>query len=796
MNKWRKNLLKSLWLFFGLGVMVIVVVFGLIATGVIGYMPPIEDLQNPIDKYASQLISEDGEVLGSLALKGNNRVFVTYDELSPTLVDALIATEDKRFTKHSGVDVRGILRAVFKTVLLGQKESGGGSTITQQLAKQLYSPKANNFLERALQKPIEWVIAVKLERFYTKEEIVTLYLNKFDFLYQAVGIESAAQTYFNTTPAQLTTEQAATLVGMCKNPSYYNPNRFPERTKQRRDVVLSLMEEQGYISKVEMEEYQAIPLKLNFKRQSHRAGIAPYLREHLRRVLMAEKPVKENYLAWQMDQYERDVIQWEQNPLFGWCHKNKKSNGESYNIYTDGLKVYTTINSRMQQIAEEALLQHLAGELQPIFDREKAGRLRAPFSNDVSVEEIESIINRAITQSDRYRRMRDAGISKKEILASFDQPTEMSVFDYAKEDGKYITITKDTVMTPRDSILYHKKFLRSGFVAMDTRSGMVRAYVGGQDFSTFQYDMASQGRRQVGSTMKPYVYAMAMNEGFTPCNTMLHVQPHITDESGKLWSPKNAGASRVGEVVTINWGLQNSSNWTTAWLMSQMSPYTFVDLLHSFGVTGDLDPVVSICLGTPDISVEEMVTGFSTFANAGIRAVPMYVTRIEDQYGNVVAEFSPTLHEVLPAEASYRTLYMLRNVMDGGTGSRMRRRYNVMAEMGGKTGTSQNHSDGWFMCFTPNLSTGCWVGGEDRSIHFDGIRLGQGANMSLPIVATFFKNIYADKELQKRASVLGISPDLKFEIPEEYKDPCRTKDGRVSSATYEQVPEGIDPLFE
>lgn len=759
-------------------------------------MPPIEDLQNPIDKYASQLISEDGEVLGSLALKGNNRVYVTYEELSPKLVDALIATEDKRFTKHSGIDVRGIFRAIFKTVLLGQKESGGGSTITQQLAKQLYSPKANNFFERAIQKPIEWVIAVKLERFYTKEEIVTLYLNKFDFLYQAVGIESAAQTYFNTTPLQLTTEQAAMLVGMCKNPSYYNPNRFPERTKQRRDVVLSLMADQGYISKVEMEEYQAMPLKLNFKRQSHRAGIAPYLREHLRRIMMAQKPAKENYFEWQMDQYESDVIQWEQNPLFGWCNKNKKPNGDNYNIYTDGLKVYTTINSQMQQIAEDAMLQHLAGNLQPIFDREKSGRVRAPFSNDVSVEEIESIINRAITQSDRYRMMRDAGVSKKEILASFDQPTEMSVFDYAKEDGKYITIMKDTVMTPRDSILYHKKFLRSGFVAMDTRSGMVRAYVGGQDFSTFQYDMASQGRRQVGSTMKPFLYAMAMNEGFTPCNTMIHVQPHIRDESGRIWSPKNVGAKRIGEAVTINWGLQNSSNWTTAWLMSQMSPYTFVDLLHSFGVTGNLDPVMSICLGTPDISVEEMVTGFSTFANAGIRAVPMYVTRIEDQYGNVVAEFSPILHEVLPAEASYRTLYMLRNVMDGGTGSRMRRVYSVNAEMGGKTGTSQNHSDGWFMCFTPSLSTGCWVGGEDRSIHFDGIRLGQGANMSLPIVATFFKRVYADKELQKRASILGISPDLKFEIPEEYKDPCRTKDGRVSSATYEQVPEGIDPLFE
>lgn len=799
MKKWLKVLLSTLWILFGLGVLSVIVLIALIANGVIGYMPPIEDLQNPIDKYASQLISEDGEVLGAFALKGNNRVYVTYEELSPQIVDALIATEDKRFTKHSGIDVRGVFRAIFKTVLLGQKESGGGSTITQQLAKQLYSPQANNFFERALQKPIEWVIAVELERFYTKEEIITLYLNKFDFLYQAVGIESAAQTYFNTTPAELTTEEAAMLVGMCKNPSLYNPNRFPERCKQRRDVVLSLMAKEGYISKEEKEELQATPIKLNFKRQSHRAGIAPYFREHLRKIMMAQKPDKSHYFEWQLEQYERDKEQWENNPLYGWCNKNTKANGDHYNIYTDGLKIYTTINSKMQEYAEEAMLEHLAGEIQPTFDKEKKGRSRAPFSNRISEEEMKAIIDRAITQSDRYRTMQEAGISKAEILASFDEPTAMSVFDYAKEDNHYTTVVKDTVMTPRDSILYQKKFLRSGFMAMDSRSGMVRAYVGGQDFSTFQYDMASQGRRQIGSTMKPFLYSMAMNEGFTPCNMMLHVQPHIPDENGRIWSPKNVGAKRIGEMVSINWGLQNSSNWTTAWLMSQMSPYTFVDLLHSFGITGNIDPVMSICLGTPDITVQEMVTGFSTFSNAGIRPEPLYVTRIEDQFGNVVAEFMPILHEVLPAEASYKTLYMLRNVMDGGTGSRVRTRYHIQSEMGGKTGTSQNHSDGWFMCFTPRISTGCWVGGEDRDIHFDGIRLGQGANMSLPIVAKFFQKVYADKELQKRADILGISPDLKFEIPAEYRDPCKSNDGRVSTP-YEEVvvqdEQGIDPLFD
>lgn len=771
-----------------------ILLFVLIANGVIGYMPPIEDLQNPIDKYATQLISEDNVVMGSFALKGNNRIYTTYEELSPELVQALMATEDKRFQDHSGIDMRGLFRVFFRTVLMGQKDAGGGSTITQQLAKQLYSPDANNIIERAMQKPIEWVIAAKLERYYSKEEIVTLYLNKFDYLYQAVGIDSAAKTYFGKTPRELNTDEAALLVGMCKNPALYNPVRFPERAKGRRDVVLGLMEEQGYITRDERITLQAQPVSLSFKRQNHRAGIAPYFREYLRKVMMMEKPNRSKYRGWQSQEFKRDSLMWETNPLFGWCNKNKKANGELYNIYTDGLKVYTTINSRMQEHAEHAMLQHLAGEIQPLFDAEKKGRSYAPFSSDISAHERATIIERDIKNSDRYRLLKENGMSHAKIIQTFDEETEMSVFGYANKGGKYVTVYRDTVMTPRDSILYHKKFLRSGFVAMDSSTGYVRAYVGGTDYSTFQYDMASQGRRQVGSTMKPYLYAMAMNEGFTPCDEMLHVQPHIRLATGEVWSPKNVGASRVGSMVTINWGLQNSSNWVTAWLMSQMSPVTFVDLLHSFGVTGDLDPTPSICLGSPDISVAEMVSGFSTFGNAGMRAVPVFVTRIEDQYGNVVAEFLPDIREVLPADASYKTLHMLRNVMNGGTGGRVRTRYNVTVDMGGKTGTSQNHSDGWFMCFTPRISTGCWVGGEDRSIHFDGIRQGQGANMSLPIVALFFQKVYADKELQRRATELGVSPDLKFEIPEEFLNPCRSKDDKFIS--FEQVEEGIDPLFE
>ncbi|MDO5035591.1 MAG: transglycosylase domain-containing protein [Porphyromonas sp.] len=794
MQKWVKTLLIVLWSLFVLGVLGAALLFHAIASGWIGYMPPITDLQNPIDKYASRLISEDNVVLGSYALKDNNRVYVSYEELSPELVQALVATEDKRYANHSGIDVNGVMRAFVKTVILRQKGSGGGSTITQQLAKQLYSPQAANIWERALQKPIEWVIAVELERYYTKEEIITFYLNKFDFLYQAVGIESAAQTYFNTTPAELRVEEAATLVGMCKNPSLYNPKRFPERSQKRRNTVLMLMEQQGYISRAERDSLWQLPVELDFRRQSHQAGLAPYLRAHVSKMMMAKEPIRKNYRGWQKDQYVRDSTEWVDNPLYGWCNKNLKANGKPYNIYTDGLKIYTGVNSKMQEHAEAAMLEHLAGWAQPTFDKEKAGRSYAPFSRLISEEERKALVQRSIEQSDRYRQLRQGGMSEREVLATFDEPTEMEVFVYSKEGDRYITAMKDTIMTPRDSILYHKKFLRSGFMAMDNLTGVVRAYVGGVDYGTFQYDMASQGRRQVGSVMKPFLYAMAMNEGFTPCDEMLNVQPHIRDENGRIWSPRNPGNKRVGEMVTVNWGLQNSSNWVTAWLMSQMSPYTFVDLLHSFGVTGTLDPVVSISLGTPDISVEEMVTGFSTFANAGIRAEPIYVTRIEDQYGNVVAEFVPHLYEVLSEEGTYKTLHMLRNVMNGGTGSRVRFRYNIQADMGGKTGTSQNQSDSWFMCFTPRISTGCWVGGEDRSIHFDTMANGQGAAAALPISALFFKKVFGDEELKERAEVLGINPALKFEVPEQYADPCKSE-GRKVFADIQQE-EGIDPLFE
>lgn len=772
MNRWLKYLLIAMWglfLLIGSGTLLM---FFLIAKGKIGYMPPIEDLQNPIDKYASQVISEDGQLLGSYALKNNNRIYITYQDLSPALVNALISTEDVRFTEHSGIDMRGFLRAVVKTGLMRQKNAGGGSTITQQLAKQLYSPSADSKVERLLQKPIEWVIAVELERYYTKEEIINLYLNKFDFLYQAVGIESACKTYFDVKPRDLKTEQAALLVGMCKNPSLYNPVRYPERAMQRRNVVLDQMRKAGHLTAVECDSLKNIPVELRFRVRNHREGLATYFREHLKQVLMADKPERSKYQKWQKDQYERDSVAWATDPLYGWCKKNKKSNGEHYNLYTDGLKIYTGINAIMQRYAEEAVREHLGNDLQKRFEREKKGRSYAPYSRNLSTQERAKILRKSLEQSDRYRKMKADGKSEKEIDIAFDTPTEMNVFTWKGY--------KDTVMTPRDSILYYKGFLRSGFMAMDNLTGQVKAYVGGIDYTAFQYDMVSLGRRQVGSVMKPFLYSMAMGEGFTPCDEMLHVPQSITTEAGTVWTPKNTRSTRVGEMVSINWGLQMSDNWVTAWLMSHLSPYAFVDLLRSFGITGHLDPVPSICLGTPDISVSEMVSGYSAFANGGLRVAPLLATRIEDQYGNVLATFQPKMYEVLSAEAAYKTLYMLRNVMDGGTGSRVRYRYNVKAPMGGKTGTSQRHADGWFMCFTPSLSTGCWVGGEDPDIHFDTIADGQGASMALPIVALFMQKIYNDK-------VLKLNPNEDFNVPEMYRSPCRN----LFNLETEVVSEGV-----
>lgn len=777
----QRTIASVLWILFGAGILSVICLFLLIAHGKIGYMPPIEELENPKNKFASEIYSSDMKVIGRYYQNKENRIFVNYNDLSPYLVNALIATEDSRFTEHSGIDAKALFRAVVKRGLLLQKSAGGGSTITQQLAKQLFSPSAENFMERLFQKPIEWVIAVQLEKFYTKEEIINMYLNQFDFLNNAVGIQSAASIYFNTTPADLTIEQAATLIGMCKNPSYYNPVRFNERTRGRRNTVLKQMEKAGMLTPAETDSLQQLPLKLNFSRVDHKEGLAPYFREYLRMTLTAKKPIRSNYASWQEQKFKEDSLAWETNPLYGWCNKNVKPDGTKYNIYTDGLKIYTTIDSRMQKYAEETIVEHVGHYLQPRFFKEKKGRSYAPFSRDISEEEIEGIMNRAVRQSERYIRMRKDGHTAQEIEKAFDTPTEMLLFSW---DGPV-----DTVMTPRDSIRYQKYFLRSGFMAMDPRTGHVKAYVGGVNFKNFQYDMVTAGRRQVGSTIKPFLYTLAMQEGFSPCDLAPNVQPRLLDENGKVWMPRNSSKSRIGEMVTLQWGLANSNNWISAYLMSKLSPYAFVRLLHSFGIKNKIDPVISLCLGPAEVSVEEMVTAYSAFSNKGIRIDPLYVTRIEDNYGNVISEFTPAMTEVFSEDTYYKMLPMLKGIIDGGTGSRIRFRYGIKAPMGGKTGTTNNNSDGWFMGFTPNLVAGVWVGGEDRSVHFDYMADGQGASMALPIYGLFMQKVYADP-------TLGYSETDDFVIPEEYANPCGKEKGEALPDTTSKPVQGIEGIFD
>ena len=743
-ESFKKKFIIWFWSLFGAGAIAIVLLFWMITIGWLGYLPPLDELQNPKNKFATEVISADMQLLGRY-YRNENRVSVDYTDISPNMINALIATEDVRYYDHTGVDVKSLMRAIMK---LGK--AGGGSTLTQQLAKQLWSPRANNIFERALQKPIEWVIATKLERLYSKEEILTMYLNQFDFLYNAVGIKSAAQVYFSTTPAQLKLEEAAMLVGMCKNPSLYNPRRRPENALNRRNTVLNQMCKYEYITEQVCDSLKQLPIELKYQSVDHKQGLAPYFREYLRQVLTAKEPQKSHYSEWNMQQYEIDKRQWEENPLYGFCNKNHKPDGTPYDLYHDGLRIYTTIDTRMQQYAEEAVSEHIQ-DLQKSFFREKRRKSYAPFSKDLSPEEIDGIMNRSMRQTDRYRALKKQGMSETEIKKVFNTPVDMHVFSY---NGLI-----DTTMTPMDSIRWNKHFLRCGFMSMDVHSGAVKAYVGGPNFTHFQYDMVTTGRRQVGSTIKPYLFTLAMDEGMWPCDSTINDSVTLIDGNGVAWTPRDEHVKNQGEMVTLNWGLEKSSNWITAYLMSLFTPEQLVRMMRSFGIEGQLDPVVSLCLGPCEVSVKEMVDAYTTFPNKGIRVEPLYVTRIEDNNGNILATFTPKTHEIISETTSYKMIYMLRNVMDHGTGVRARFRYGLKAPMGGKTGTSQNHSDGWFVGFTPALVSGVWVGGEDRSIHFDNMSAGQGANMALPIWSIYMQKVYADE-------TLGYSAEEQFDVPE------------------------------
>ena len=752
----KRKILKWLWVAFLGGGAMTFIIFLAIYMGWIGYMPPIEQLQNPVNKFASQIISADGEVMGSYATSGDNRIYVSYNDISPNVINALIATEDARYYDHSGIDFRSLGRAIVKTGILRQKNAGGGSTITQQLAKLLYTKQTESRLGRLFQKPIEWVIAVQLERFYTKEEILTMYLNQFDFLYNAVGIRSAAQTYFGKMPKDLNIQEAAMLVGMCKNPSYYNPvlHQDSDRPIARRNTVFDQMVKADMLTEEEADSLKSLPIETHFTRSTHKQGIAPYLRDYLRRIMMAEKPNPSDYASWQSEQYTVDSLAWDEDPLYGWCNKNTKADGSNYNIYTDGLKIHTSINVTMQQYAEEAMQEHLGGVLQPAFERENKGRATAPFSENLTIKEREDIIRRAMRQSERWRASKEEGLSDEEIIASFNHKIPMTLWSWKGE--------KEVTMSPRDSILYVKGILRTGFMAMDPHNGHVLAYVGGIDFSAFQYDMVSQGRRQVGSTIKPFLYSLSMIDGYSPCDIIPHSPPHIRQADGTIWAPRTGNRPRGS--ASIQWGLQHSDNWITAQLMSRTSTTAFLRLLRSYGMAGKITEAPAMCLGTPDASVSEMVSAYSTFVNKGIRVSPVFVTHIEDQMGNVVATFTPRTTEVLPQNAADKMLYMLQNVVQGGTASRLRTRHALEMPLGGKTGTTQNNSDSWFMGFTPDIVAGCWVGGEDRSVRFRSMNFGQGAAAALPIFGIFIKKVYNNPKL-------GYSKATKFDLPNSFA-PC------------------------
>lgn len=779
----RKTIFCILWSILISAVLVVTLGAISIKKGWIGYMPPLEELQNPINKYASQVLSCDGKLLGTWS-RSENRVFVDYDSISSHMINALIATEDVRFYDHSGIDIKALFRAIIKRGIFQQKEAGGGSTITQQLAKQLYSSTASSKMERVMQKPIEWVIAAELERYYTKEEILTLYLNYFDFLHNAVGIKTAAQVYFGKHPKDLTITEAALLVGMCKNPSYYNPVRFAERSLNRRNIVLQQMVKADLLSEDEYEQLKTEPLGLKFRRIDHKEGLAPYLREYLRRIMMANKPKRSDYAEWQHLAYFEDSLAWENNPLYGWCKKNTKEDGSYYDIYIDGLKVFTTINSKMQRYAEEAVRAHVGNELQPLFEKEKKGSPNYPYSRALSKSEIEKILNKAIRQSERYRLMKKDGATESEIEKAFNTPTHMTVFTYQGE--------RDTLMSPIDSIKYYKSFLRSGMLSIDPTNGHVKAYVGGVDFAHFQYDMCMMGRRQVGSTMKPFVYSLALEDGMLPTDLILNEERTYIIPGSAPWTPRNGSKARYGELVTLKWGLSQSNNWVTAALMDSVdrSGQRLKDLLGEFGIVNpEIHPSLSLCLGSCDITVAEMASAYTAFANKGIRTVPILVSRIEDNKGNILAEFQPRMNEVISENSSYYMVDMLKAVVNQGTGYRLRYRYGFDGEIAGKTGTTNSNSDGWFVGFVPRLVNACWVGGEDRDIHFNTTASGQGASTALPIWALYMKKVLADP-------TLGYSSNEKFLIPADL--PMKHEEDFLEEANSEPEESfgGIDALFD
>ena len=703
-----RKFLIIFWSVFALTIIFIVLLFGLISAGKLGYIPTFDELENPTSNLASEVYSADQELLGKFFIE--NRSNVNFTELDTNLVNALIATEDIRFYNHSGIDFRALLRALAGAAT-GQNK-GGGSTITQQFSKLLFHERPNSKVKRVLQKLNEWVIATKLEQRYSKEEIITMYFNKFDFVNNAVGIKSASKIYFNTTPDSLNLEESALLVGMLKNPALYNPVRRPDTTLFRRNVVLSQMYKYGYLPDSIYDSVKQLPLDMTrFGRQSHITGQATYFREYLR------------------------------SQLKKWCREHFKANGEPWNLYKDGLKIYTTLDSRMQQYAEEAVAEHIGQRLQPDFFKHWEGYTNAPyyFENNASAE-IKKIMNQAMRRSERYRKLKLANTPADSILLSFNTPVPMQVFSW---DGEI-----DTVMTPMDSIHYYKFYIRAGLMSVEPNTGYVKAYVGGINYKHFQYDQVTQGARQVGSTFKPFLYTLAMQNGLSPCSKYANIQPIIYLDNGDTWEPRNSGYEKaIGTEITLKYALATSNNWISGWLIKQFTPQSVVKIARNMGVKSYLDPVPAIVLGSPDLSLYEMVGAMNTFVNKGVYIEPVFITRIEDKNGNILETFVPEQNEAMSEETAYLMLNLMKGVVNYGTGIRLKLTYEFDNPIAGKTGTTNNQSDGWFMGMTPELTTGIWAGCEDRSAHFRTITLGQGANMALPVWALYMKKIYADSTI-------------------------------------------------
>jgi penicillin-binding protein 1A len=752
-NSVYKKYVRFFWYLYAIGVLAVFLVFFMIARGWMGFMPSFEDLENPESLLASEVVSADGVVLGKYFAK-ENRSFVNYNELSPVLLNALVATEDVRFFEHSGIDARGLVRVV-KGILTGNSSSGGGSTISQQLAKMLF-PRDNldSKIQLIFRKFKEWVIAVKLEKSYTKEEILTMYLNKYDFLNLAVGIKSAASVYFNTTPDSLNLEQSAMLIGMAKNSSLYNPIRRPELTLKRRNVVLAQMKKYGYISKEEYNSAVAQPLALDYHKVDFKTGLAPYFREYLRQIMNANKPDKDDYRGWQLQKYREDSLDWATNPLFGWCNKNRKAEGTPYNLYRDGIRIVTTIDSRMQRYAEEAVIFHLKNNLQPAFNKHLKKLRNKPFSNDLTSQDVEGIMDKAIKQTERYRLAKASGKSWEEIKTLFATPAEMVVFTYKGD--------RDTIMTPVDSIKYYYSIFRSSFMSMENNTGHVKAYVGGPDYRHFMYDMVKGGKRQVGSTVKPFLYTLAMQNGMSPCSKVPNVKQQFILPDGRIWEAKNSDKTKFdNKMVTLKWGLAHSVNQVSAWVMKQYNPQSVVDIMEKMGVYSPIDPVPSMFLGTSDVTLYEMIGAYGTFANNGVFTQPIFVTRVEDRHGNVISTFRAEKHDAIDEQTAYLMIELMRGVVDSGSGGRLRWKPDYggfKGQIAAKTGTTQNHSDGWFIGVTPQLVNGSWTGAELRSIHFDDLQTGQGASMALPVWGYYMRKVYADHSLP-------YSEEAEFERP-------------------------------